>query len=83
MKETFSIADASKLTGFTQRQLRSHEARGFITPPMRITCGEVRYRRYTPEHIEEIKGFKRFLDEGYTLAAASSKALQNSVKEEK
>ncbi len=83
MKETFSIADASKLTGFTPRQLRSHEERGLISLPIRITCGEIKYRRYTPEQITEIKAFKGFLEEGYTLAMASKKALEKSKKEDK
>ncbi len=80
MKETFSIADASKVTGFTPRQLRSHEERGFIITPIKITCGEIRYRRYAQEHIDNIKAFKRFLEEGYTLAVAAKKALEEPKK---
>jgi len=83
MKNTLGIRDASEATGFTQRQLRSYEEKGYINPPLKITCGEIRYRRYTPEHIEELKAFKRFIDDGFTLLAAADKALQNPRKEEK
>ena len=74
MKDTISIADATKATGFTPRQLRSYEAKGYISKPVKITCGEIHYRRYTAQHIEEILRFKSFLEQGYTLAAASEKA---------
>jgi DNA-binding transcriptional MerR regulator len=75
MEKTKSTADASKITGFTPRQLRSHEAKGYISEPERITCGDIQYRRYTPQHITEIKRFKNYLDQGFTLAAASKKAF--------
>jgi len=43
MRDTLSIADASKATGFTARQLRSYEAMNYIRKPLRITCGEIKY----------------------------------------
>ena len=43
MKTSKGIADCSKETGCTQRQLRNFEFRGYIHPPVRITCGEIRY----------------------------------------
>ena len=73
MQKTKGIADASKETGCSQRQLRNYETREYIKPPVRITCGEIRYRRYTRENIEEIKVFKSFIDQGFTLPIASAK----------
>jgi len=82
MKDSKSIADCSKETGLSQRQLRNYEARGYIDPPLRITCGEIRYRRYTPENIENIKIFKSYLDQGFTLPVAATKtALHQQGKE--
>ena len=83
MKNTLGIRDASEATGFTQRQLRTYEEKGYINQPLKITCGEIRYRRYTPEHIEDLKVFKRFIDDGFTLHAAAAKTLKKSQKEEK
>jgi len=59
MKEIKGIADASKEIRCSQRQLRNYEDRGYINPPARIRCGEIRYRRYTDENIREIKTFKQ------------------------
>ena len=83
MEETVSISDACKETDFSERQLRSFESRGYITPPVRITCGEVRYRRFSKENIKEIKIFKNFVDQGYKLAFASQKAFDELAKEVK
>lgn len=73
MKKSLSISDASRETGLSQKQLRSYEARGYISEPFKVRCGEISYRRYSAQHIAEIKAFKRFVDEGFTLQAASKK----------
>ena len=82
MKNSLSISDASRATGFSQRQLRNHESRGYINPSIRITCGMIKYRRYTPEHVQEIKIFKSYLDQGYRLPVAAAKAAVHQIKEE-
>jgi len=83
MKDSLSITDASKASGFSQRQLRTYEARGYIDPPLRIRCGEIRYRRYTFENIENIKIFKSYLDQGFTLPVAANKAAAQKKFEKK
>ena len=83
MEETVSISDASKETDFSERQLRSFEARGYIGAPIKVRCGSIQYRRYTPEHIQAIKIFKKYLTQGYKLAFASQKAFEEQVKEVK
>ncbi len=80
MKDSLSIADASKKTRLSQRQLRNYEARGYIDQPLRIRCGEIRYRRYTPENIENIKIFKSYLDQGFTLSVAAAKTAAHQAK---
>ncbi len=76
MNETVSISEASEKTGLSQRQLRTYEAKGYIETPVKIRSGAFGYRRYTPEHIQQIKIFKSFLDHGYTLRTASIKAKE-------
>ncbi len=83
MKDSLSIADCSKKTGFSQRQLRNYETRGYIDEPLRIRCGEIRYRRYLPENIENIKIFKSYLDQGFTLPIAASKTAAHQAREVK
>lgn len=83
MKDSLSIADASRATGFSQRQLRNYELRGYIDPPLRIRCGEISYRRYTNENLENIKTFKTYLNQGFTLPVSAQKASEHKkeVKE--
>jgi len=82
MENTISISDCSRLTGLSQKQLRTFETRGYIKPPERITCGEVSYRRYTQENIRNLEAFKKYIDEGYTHPVAAKKALEEIHKEE-
>ena len=71
--KTFSIGDASRITGVSQRQLRAWEGK-HIPQPDRLICGERAYRRYNQAQINLIKRIKAFQDEGFTLKAAAQKA---------
>jgi DNA-binding transcriptional MerR regulator len=83
MEETVSISDASKETGFSERQLRNFEARGYIETPLKVRSGSIQYRRFSKSHIQAIKIFKKYLDQGYKLAFASQKAFEELAKEVK
>jgi DNA-binding transcriptional MerR regulator len=74
---TYSIGDASKLTGASQKQIRRWEAKGYIPKTARIVYGDVAYRRFSLKQVERIARIKDFLDEGYSLAAAAEKAAKN------
>jgi DNA-binding transcriptional MerR regulator len=74
MKETYSIGDTAKITGVSQKQIRSWEAGGLIPEASRMISGDRAYRRFTLEHIEIISNIKLYLDQGYTLAMAVKKA---------
>jgi len=75
MKEQmFSIGQAEKLTGVSQKSLRFWEEKKYIPAIQRIRCGEIRYRFYSVENLELITRIKSFLDQGFTLPAASMKA---------
>ncbi len=76
---TFSIGDASRITGVSQRKLRSWEGK-HIPKPERIVCGERAYRRYNQAQIDLIKRIKEYQDQGFTLSAAAKKAQDDMAK---
>ena len=72
-EQTFSIGDAEKMTGVSQRMLRQWEGK-HVPFPDRIVCGERAYRRYTETQVNLIKRIKQYRDQGYTLKVAAEKA---------
>jgi DNA-binding transcriptional MerR regulator len=81
-QKTFSIGDTAKIAGVSQKQLRNWEARGYITPPMRVVCGQRAYRYFTRKQVETIKAMKKLIVEGYALPFASRMAKKSSGKED-
>jgi len=75
-QNSFSIGDAEKLTGVSQRMLRAWEGR-HIALPDRIVCGERAYRRYSQQDIKLIKKIKEYQDQGFTLKMASQKSHED------
>ncbi|MCH4172025.1 MAG: MerR family transcriptional regulator [Lactobacillus sp.] len=69
----FGISEASKMTKVSTRQLRYWEKRAYIKSLPKQT-GEA--RQYSFRTLIKIIGIKYFLDEGYTLQAASKKVIQ-------
>ncbi len=61
LETTFSIGDASRITGVSQRKLRSWEGK-YIPEPERLVCGERAYRRYTQAQINLIVRIKKYQD---------------------
>ena len=78
-KNTFSIGDASRISGVSQKKLRSWEGK-HIPEPERIVCGDRAYRRYTQEQIDLIARIKEYQDQGFTLSAAAQKAREEILK---
>ena len=78
--QTYSIGDASRITGVSQRKLRSWEGK-HIPKPERIVCGDRAYRRYTQTQINFISRIKEYQDQGFTLSAAAKKANNGMGKE--
>ena len=72
-EKTFSIGDASRITGVSQRKLRSWEGK-HIPKPERLVCGDRAYRRYTQAQINLIAQIKEYQNQGFTLSAAAKKA---------
>ena len=71
--KTYSIGDASKITGVSQRKLRSWEGK-YIPEPERLVCGDRAYRRYTQTQINLIARINKYQDQGFTLSSAAKKA---------
>ncbi len=71
--KTYSIGDTSRITGVSQRKLRSWEGK-YIPKPDRIVCGERAYRRYTQAQINLITRIKEYQIQGFTLSVAAKKA---------
>jgi DNA-binding transcriptional MerR regulator len=78
-EKTYSIGDASRMTGVSQRKLRSWEGK-YIPKPERLVCGERAYRRYTQAEIDLIKRIKNYQDQGFTLSVAAKKATNGLVE---
>jgi len=72
-EKTYSIGDASRMTGVSQRKLRSWEGK-YIPEPERLVCGERAYRRYTQAEIDLIRSIREYQDQGFTLSVAAKKA---------
>ena len=74
MKNSVSISDASTETGLSQKQLREYEAKGYINEPIKVRCGSISYRYFSPEHIRQINIFAKYKNQGFTLPIAAIKA---------
>ena len=73
MQQHYSIGDAARLAGVSIRKLRNWEGR-YIPLPDRIVCGERAYRRYSQAQVDLIQKIAEYLEDGFTLKAASQKA---------
>jgi len=77
-EKTYSIGDAEKMTGVSQRMLRAWEGK-HIPFPERIVCGDRAYRRYSQSEVRLISRIKFYRDEGFTLPASVNKAEADMV----
>lgn len=75
--KTYSIGEASRLTGASIKMIRYWESRGYMPEADRVVCGEKSYRRFKETDLEIIHLIKRNLDEGFTLAAAAKNATDD------
>jgi len=78
-EKTYSIGDASRKTGVSQRKLRSWEGK-YIPEPERLVCGERAYRRYTQAEIDLIRSIREYQDRGFTLSVAAKKANEDLAR---
>ena len=57
---TYSIGDASKMSGASQKQIRNWEAKGYIPTADRVVSGDRAYRRFSRKQVEMIARIKDF-----------------------
>ncbi len=72
--KTYSIGEAARICGVTEKQIRHWEERGHIPHPQRVICGKRDYRQFTEEGFKLIRRIREYLDEGFTLPVAAKKA---------
>lgn len=80
-KQYFKIGEVSGLTKLEPYVLRYWETEFKMIRPVRFGSNQRMYRRKDVETLLEIK--KLLYDEGFTIAGARKKLLQNSKKEKK
>jgi len=78
--KTYSIGEAARLCGVTEKQIRHWEEKKHIPSPQRISCGQRSYRQFTEVDFNLIRRIKEYTDEGFYLAAAAKKAAQDISK---
>ena len=73
-QKTYSICEAARISGVTEKQIRHWEEKKHIPKAQRVICGERSYRQFTETDFNLIHKIREYLDEGYTLFAAARKA---------
>ena len=59
------------------RQLYYWELKGIVKPKV-VTMGAREFKRYSEQDLNKLRKIKQYLDEGYTLAAAVRKTMEES-----
>ena len=81
-RKTYSIGEAARICGVTEKQIRHWEEKGHMPQPDRVICGKRSYRQFGEAELKQIRRIKKFLDEGFTLASAAKRAASTlNVKE--
>ena len=74
-QKTYSIGEAARICGVTEKQIRHWEEKNHIPTAQRVICGERSYRQFGEKEFILIRRIKSYLDEGFTLASAAAKAM--------
>jgi DNA-binding transcriptional MerR regulator len=78
--KTYSIGEAARICGVTEKQIRHWEEKGYMPPSQRVICGNRSYRQFTEEEFKLIRRIKDALDDGYTLSGAAKKAGSQNLR---
>ena len=76
-QKTYSIGEAARICGVTEKQIRHWEEKNHIPTLPRVICGERSYRQFTETEFNIIHKIREYLDEGYTLSTAAKKAAKD------
>ena len=80
-RQKYSIGEAARICGVTEKQIRHWEEKGHMPSPQRVICGKRSYRQFGEAELKQIRKIKKYLDEGFTLASAAKKASEIPKKE--
>jgi MerR family transcriptional regulator, global nitrogen regulator len=78
-EQIYSIGETAKICGVSERQIRHWEDKQHFPKLDRVICGKRTYRQFSEADFTLIRRIKHYLDEGYTLAAASKKAGEGII----
>ncbi len=71
----YKSSDVTRKLDISLRQLYYWELKGIVKPRV-ITMGAREFKRYSEHDLRRLERIKSYLDQGYTLAAAVQKTLQ-------
>ena len=76
-QKTYTIKEAARVSGVSEKKIRHWESKGYIPEAQRIICGERTFRQYTENDFILLTRIREYLDEGYTLSVAAKKATDD------
>ena len=79
--KTYSIGEAARICGVTEKQIRHWEEKKHIPSPQRVICGQRSYRQFTEVDFNLIGKIKDYLNEGFVLAVAAKRAAEDTSKD--
>ena len=77
--KTYSIGEAARICGVTEKQIRHWEEKKHIPSLQRVICGQRSYRQFTEVDFNLISKIREYLDEGYTLSTAAKKSRKGHI----
>ncbi len=80
VQKTFTIKEAARVSGVSEKKIRHWESKNYIPTAQRIICGERTFRQYTESDFVLLSRIREYLDEGFTLKAAAQKAAEDTLK---
>ena len=76
--KTYSIGEAARICGVTEKQIRHWEEKKHIPAPQRVICGQRSYRQFTEKDFNLIRRIREYTDEGFVLAVAARRAAEDT-----
>ena len=68
--QTFSISQASEMTGVSKNRIREWHAKGFLPGVQLISVGSRLHRRFSEKDVAQIEAINEYQNQGYLLTAA-------------
>jgi DNA-binding transcriptional MerR regulator len=75
-KTTFSISQASEMTGVSKNRIREWHEKGFLPEVLLISVGSRLHRRFTEKDMQVIQRINDYQKQGFVLQIAVEKARE-------